>query len=121
MTSSVKYGLQLTEYENGPNRNQFNLQSFTNRWEAEWGDNFELDLDVEYQLYNGTNTKSDWWLGNAELSYEWPEKPWRFDLQIYNIFDTKSISRDFLSEYFVSTYQNFIQGRRALFSVNYNF
>jgi predicted DNA-binding protein YlxM (UPF0122 family) len=121
MTSSIKYGLQLTEYENGRNRNQFNLQSFTNRWEAEWGDNLELNLDVEYQLYNGTNTKSDWWLANAELSYEWPEKPWRFDLQVYNIFDTKSIGRDFLSEYFVSTYQNFIQGRRALFVVNYSF
>ena len=80
-----------------------------------------MNFDVEYQLYDGTNTKSDWWLANVELSYDWKEKPWRFDLQVFNIFDTKSISRDYLSEYFVSTYQNFIQGRRALLKLNYSF
>lgn len=121
ITSSLKYGLQLTEYENGANSNQFNLQSIKNRWEADWKDNFEMNFDVEYQLYDGTNAKSDWWLANAELSYDWKEKPWRFDLQVFNIFDTKSISRDYLSEYFVSTYQNFIQGRRALLKLNYSF
>ncbi|WP_340153802.1 TonB-dependent receptor [uncultured Marivirga sp.] len=121
LTSSIKYGLQLTEYANGVSNNQFNLQSFTNRWEAVWNENFEMNFDVQYQLYDGTNTLSDWWLANAELSYEWPERSFRFDIQVFNIFDTKAISRDFLSEYFVSTYQNFIQGRRALLKVNYTF
>jgi hypothetical protein len=121
ISSTLQYGYQLTQYANGNSSSEFNLQSLKNRWEAKWGKAFELHFDVEYKRYEGTNTSSDWWLADAEVSYQWPNSPWRFDAQVFNIFDTQSISRDYLSEYFVSTYQNFVQGRRALLKVNYTF
>ncbi|WMN07467.1 carboxypeptidase-like regulatory domain-containing protein [Marivirga arenosa] len=121
ITSSIKYSLQNNEYTNGDSQNEFNLQRFTNKWESKWSDNFEFDFEIEYQIYAGTNTNSDWWIANSELSYEIPNSAFRLDAQVYNLLDTKSVNRDYLSEYFVSTYQNFIQGRRMMFSVNYNF
>lgn len=78
---------------------------------------FRLDVDYEYNNYNGISKFS---IMDAELAFRKKKTKWEFKAQGMNLFNTTGVRRDSFSESLISTYEYFIQKRYWILSATYD-
>ena len=80
--------------------------------------NFKTDYEVTFNE-NSNNQKTNYRIGNASLSYEKKNNPFRFELIAQNYLNNSTIINNSFSDFLISNSTTFTLPRVVLLSVSY--
>ncbi len=111
--------------------NEFQSNNFYNSFEQvnpyaiieyDFLNDFILKADYAYNLYKNKDSgdMNRFQLGNMSLYYNKEDRPWGFEIDVNNVFNTRFKRSNSFSQFIIADQRIYIQPRTILFKVSYN-